>query len=93
MANSVAPTAKIVLYSMELKGVSPRLTCTINDVMVSTATRGSKVNVDTCPAAIVTIIVSPTARDSAKMIDATIPESAAGMTTRVATSNLVEPNA
>ena len=45
------------------------------------------------PAARSTIIVSPTARDSASTIEATIPEIAAGKTTRVATLSLVAPRA
>ena len=40
-----------------------------------------------------TIIVSPTALEIARMKEATIPERAAGTTTFVATSNLVEPRA
>src|SRR5215204_5744491 len=54
--------------------------------MVSTGTRGSSVKVGFWPAAIATIIVSPTARDDASTTAATIPESAAGNTTLVATS-------
>ncbi len=45
------------------------------------------------PAASRTTIVSPIARDEARMIDATMPESAAGKTTLVATFALVAPSA
>ena len=45
------------------------------------------------PAARRTIIVSPTAREIASTIEATIPESAAGKTTRIATLALVAPSA
>src|SRR5690606_18693297 len=61
--------------------------------MVWMLSRGLRVRFGVAPAASVTIIVSPMARESAKINDATIPESAAGTTTRVATSNLVEPRA
>jgi len=44
------------------------------------------------PAAMVTAIVSPIARESANTYEETIPEVAAGTTTFVETSNLVEPN-
>ncbi|MGY0205903.1 hypothetical protein ACW7EJ_21360, partial [Acinetobacter soli] len=43
------------------------------------------------PPAIVTIIVSPIARLVARTIEAMMPESAAGMTTLIATSNRVAP--
>ena len=44
------------------------------------------------PAASATIIVSPMARDIARMNEATIPDSAAGTTTRVTTSNRDAPS-
>src|SRR5690606_13714745 len=43
--------------------------------------------------AIATIIVSPIVREIARMKDARTPESAAGTTVRVATSNFVAPSA
>src|SRR5699024_3744604 len=43
------------------------------------------------PLAIVTMIVSPIAREIANTNEATIPENAAGKTTFVATSSFVEP--
>ena len=43
------------------------------------------------PAAIVTAIVSPIAREIAKIYEATMPESAAGKATRVVTSSLFAP--
>ena len=46
---------------------------------------GSRRGAGTIPAAIATIIVSPTARETPRMIDAMIPDSAAGTTTRDAT--------
>ena len=45
------------------------------------------------PAANATIIVSPTALEAASMKEATMPESAAGTITLVATSNRVAPMA
>ena len=45
------------------------------------ATVGSAVNLGCCPAAIATIIVSPTALDKAKIIETVTPEVAAGKTT------------
>ncbi len=45
------------------------------------------------PAASTTAIVSPIAREIARMKEATMPDSAAGVTTRVATSNFVAPSA
>jgi hypothetical protein len=53
---------------------------------------GKKGILGLCPAAMVTIIVSPMARESARMYEETIPEVAAGTTTRVETSNFVEPS-
>ena len=48
-------------------------------------------NLGVDPAASDTIMVSPIALDTAKTIDATIPESAAGMVIFHATSNFVDP--
>ena len=45
-----------------------------------------------CPPAISTTIVSPTARDMASTIEATMPDSAAGKTTRRATWNFDAPS-
>src|SRR5699024_10430028 len=53
----------------------------------------SKVKFFELPLAIVTIIVSPMALEIPKTKDATIPEKAAGITTRLVTSNFVEPSA
>ena len=63
------------------------------DVIVCMLSRGSSVRRGVAPAAIVTSIVSPIARDSPSISAATMPESAAGVTTRVATSNFVAPSA
>jgi len=46
-------------------------------------------NIGVEPAASETIIVSPTAREAARIIDAAIPEIAAGKTTLIAVSNFV----
>ena len=78
---SVIPAAKIVRYSREPCCTSPKLTCTIYAVMVSTGTVGSNVRRGCCPAAIATIMVSPIALDIARIIDTTIPEEAAGTKT------------
>ena len=65
----------------------------MNAVSVSTAMRGSSVSVGCRPAAIVTIIVSPTAREIASTNDATMPESAAGTTMRSETCRRFAPSA
>ena len=65
----------------------------MNAVIVSAASRGSKVRFGCWPIATSTIIVSPTAREIASTNEATIPETAAGTTIRVATCTFVEPSA
>ena len=65
----------------------------MNAVSVSTATRGSNVSVGCRPAAMVTIIVSPMAREIASTNDATMPESAAGTTMRSETWRRLAPSA
>src|SRR5699024_2585739 len=52
----------------------------------------SKVKFLELPLAMVTIIVSPIARDIPKTKEAIMPDKAAGITTRVVTSNFVAPN-
>ncbi len=61
--------------------------------MVCTLSSGFSVRLGVAPAAIVTIMVSPIARESARMNEARIPDSAAGTTVRVETSSLVAPSA
>ena len=51
------------------------------------------VRLGVAPAAIVTNMVSPIARDMARMNDATMPDRAAGTTTLSDTSNRVAPSA
>src|SRR5215210_5451928 len=65
MTNSVAPTAKIVLYSIDPVGTSPCPVPAMNAVIVCTASIGFQVQLGWPPAAISTIIVSPTAREIA----------------------------
>ena len=65
----------------------------MNAVIASAAARGSKVSFACCPIAISTIIVSPIAREIARTNEATIPDTAAGTTIRVATCSFVEPSA
>ena len=63
----------------------------MNAVIVWMLSRGS---IDSCgfvPPASTTIIVSPIARDMARMIEAITPDSAAGNTTLRTTSHLVAP--
>ena len=79
--NNVIPAAKMVLYSSDPCGTSPRLTWTIYAVMVSIGTVGSNVKRGCCPAAMATIIVSPTALEMARIMDTIIPEDAAGTVT------------
>jgi hypothetical protein len=83
----------MVLYSSEPVGTSPAPVAAMKAVMVSAAWRGSNVRVGCWPIAISTIIVSPTAREIARTNEATIPETAAGTTIRVATCTFVEPSA
>jgi len=90
--NSVAPTAKIDWPFIDPDGASPKLTCTINAVIVCTLSNGLKVTRGVAPAAIVTAIVSPTALEIAKMNAANIPLKAAGRITFVITSKRVAPN-
>ena len=90
---SVIATAKIVLYESVPYGVSPWLTCTIYAVMVETGFSGLIVRLGSCPAAIATIIVSPIAREKARMIEAIIPENADGKTTESDTCSFDAPSA
>ena len=53
----------------------------------------SKLKTGVEPAANETIIVSPTAREAARITDAAIPEIAAGKTILIAVSNFVAPSA
>ena len=102
----VAPTANIFTEYVRTKraeptanpasvagpgGMSPVATWAIYAVRVCTSRRGSKCSAATEPAAIVTAIVSPTARASASKTAATIPERADGRTTLVAISQRVAP--
>ena len=88
MTKSAAPTAKIVLYSIDPVGTSPWPVAAMKAVMVWTASSGFQVQFGCSPAAISTIIVSPTAREIARTKDAMIPEIAAGTTIRVDTWSL-----
>ena len=93
MTKSVAPTAKIVLYSTEPVGTSPAPVAAMKADIVSTASRGSKERFGCCPAARSTIIVSPIAREMPSTNAATMPETAAGTTIRVETCSLLDPRA
>ena len=73
--------------------MSPENACTMNPVIVCMGSRGLAVNCGLEPAASATIIVSPTARDIARMNDATTPEMAAGTTICQETSSFVPPKA
>src|SRR6476619_5709549 len=61
--------------------------------MVSAGSSGFVTIVGLDPAASATIMVSPTAREAARMNDATMPERAAGTMILVDTSRLVAPSA
>ncbi len=63
----------------------------MNAVIVWTLSSGLNENCGWVPTARTTAIVSPTARLMARMIEAMIPETAAGTTTLRTTSNLVAP--
>ena len=75
------PTAKIVVYSSDPCGASPKLICTIKAVIACIDSSGLKVKFGVEPAATVTIIVSPIALDMPNITDADIPDRAAGTTT------------
>ena len=79
--NNEKPAANMVLNSNELLGTSPELTWTIYVVIVSMGTSGFNVKRGCCPAAMATIIVSPIARERAKITDEIIPDDAAGTST------------
>ena len=70
---------------------SPRATETMYAVIVAALSTGLKVKFGCCPAAIATIIVSPTALLIASMYAAIIPEIAAGVITLTAVWNRVAP--
>jgi len=89
--NKVAPTAKMDCPLIEPAGASPKLTWTMNAVMVWMLSNGLKVMRGVAPAAMVTAIVSPTAREIAKMNAAIMPLSAAGTITWTTASNRVAP--
>ena len=72
---------------------SPSPAAPMNAVIVCMASPGLNVRLGVPPAAISTIIVSPTARLMPRTKAAMMPESAAGTTTRVETSYLVAPRA
>ena len=93
MTKSVRPTAKIVLYSVDPVGTSPWPVAPMNAVIVSTGCSGFSDSVGCWPAAIRTIIVSPTMREIASTKLATMPDIAAGTTTRVETLKRVDPSA
>ena len=91
MANSVAPTAKSDLNSIEPWAVSPMLIWAMKPVIVCTLSRGSNVNCGFVP---------PAMSDGHRLADgaaqgqddgAMIPESAAGNTTLRIVSNRVAP--
>src|SRR4029453_17233566 len=92
MTKSVAPTAKIVLYSTEPVGTSPAPVAAMKADIVSTAWRGSKERLGCWPAARRTIIVSPIAREMPRTKAATMPETAAGTTILVQTRSLLDPS-
>ena len=74
ITNSVRPTAKIVLYSIDPVGMSPMPVAAMKAVIVSVCRCGSRVMVGSRPAPITTIIVSPMAREMASTNEAMMPE-------------------
>ncbi len=89
--NSTVATAKTLLYARVPAGVSPRLTWMMYEVMVCTGTSGLSVRIGRMPAAIATSIVSPMARETARIHAAMIPDIDDGITTRKAICNRVDP--
>ncbi len=73
--------------------MSPVATTPMNAVMAWIDSIGLKLRLGVEPAAISTTMVSPTARETPSTIEATIPERAAGKTTRVATRIRLAPRA
>ncbi len=87
------PTANRVLYVSEPGVLSPVAVWAMKPVMVWPASVGF-VTIRACvPAARATIIVSPTARERARTIDAVMPEMAAGNTTRKVVRMVLAPRA
>ena len=64
----------------------------MKDASEKCGSRGSRLLLATCPEASSTIIVSPMARETPSTIAATMPDSAAGNTTRVETWNFEAPS-
>ena len=91
MTNSTVATANSDRNWTEPWAVSPWAIWTMNAVIVWTLSSGLNENWGKVPTARTTAIVSPTARLMARMIDAMIPEIAAGRTTLRTTSNFVAP--
>ena len=91
--NSVRAKAKAAKVFGELNSWSPTKSVTICAVAVVTESSGFRVNFATNPAAITTIIVSPIARDTAKITAPTIEGVAEGKTTFFIISDLVLPMA
>lgn len=76
-----------------LNSWSPEMIDTICAVIVVTESRGLIVSLAIMPAAMVTIIVSPMARDTAMIIPPIMPGSAVGIRTLIIISSLVAPMA
>lgn len=62
-------------------------------LLFQSAHAGQGVKRGCCPAAIATIIVSPNALDTARIIDTMMPDEAAGIKTRKAVCSFEEPSA
>ena len=86
------PTAKIVSYSIEPVGMSPREVAAMNAAIDWKLSRGSTPRLAVWPPAISTITVSPTAREAPSTSAATMPESAAGKTIRSETCSFEAPS-
>ena len=82
MTNRVRPTAKRVLYCSDPCTLSPSAAEAMNPVIVCPPSSGLVTILAWLPAAMATIIVSPTARLRPRTIAAAMPEMAAGKTTR-----------
>ena len=91
ITKSVMPTAKTVLKAVVPVAMSPFAVVAMNAVMVSIAWPRFAPHWGTRPDAIRTTMVSPTARDIASTNEATMPDRAAGKTTRIVTWSLPAP--
>jgi hypothetical protein len=91
MTKSTRPSAKAESVLALSNSWSPTSSMAMCTVTVVTASSGLAVMLAASPAAMTTIMVSPSAREKARIAAATMPGSAAGSTTRRIVSARVAP--